>query len=109
MLIKGCGASEGVSDGVNGLLIKENAQSLADCLLTLANNKAKMREIGANAARDLYISWEDSVKAAMERYDVVIDRYRRGEYPNRYHPTDGLTKINGQLMRAFAKLSQNKK
>ena len=109
VLIKDSGASEGVSDGVNGLLIEENAQSLANCLLTLANNKAKMREIGANAARDLYISWEDSVKAAMERYDVVIDRYRRGEYPNRYHPTDGLTKINGQLMRAFAKLSQNKK
>lgn len=109
VLIKGSCAAEGVTDGINGLLIKENAESLASCLRELGSNKEKMRELGKNASRDLYISWEDSVNAAMERYRIVIDRYHRNYYPPRHHPTDGMMKINGQLMKALTKLSQHKK
>lgn len=108
VLIKGSCAAEGVSDGINGLLIEENAESLANCLIKLGTNKDKMHELGRNASRDLYISWEASVNSAMERYEIVIERYQNGYYPRRCHPTDGMAKINGQLMSCLAKLSRKK-
>ena len=42
-----------------------------------------MRRIGEGAQRELYISWEDSVANAFERYGAVIEQYRAGGYNGR--------------------------
>jgi len=80
VMIGGSCAAEGVTDGVNGLFIEENAASLAVCLARIMDHREAMRTIGENASRDLYISWETAVGKAMERYNIVIDRYKSGEY-----------------------------
>lgn len=103
VLIQGSCAAEGVIDGQNGFLIEENADSLASCLSGMT--KEKMLAVGEAASNELYISWETAVKTAMERYQIVIDRYRSGEYPRHRKPMDGFMKINGELMEALAKLS----
>lgn len=103
VLIRGSCAAEGVIDGQNGFLIEENPDSLANCLSTLT--KEKILAVGEAASKELYISWETAVKTAMERYQIVIDRYRSGEYPRHRKPMDGVMKINGELMEALAKLS----
>ena len=98
VLVRGSCAAEDVTDGVNGFLMEENAESLATLLLELENTPGLTRSVGENAARQLYLSWEDAVKLALDRYQVVIDRYRRGEYHPYRKPIEYFLKANGELM-----------
>lgn len=103
VLIQGSCAAEGVSDGRNGFLIEENAESLAACLSHLT--KERMLAVGEAASKELYLSWESAVKIAMDRYEIVMERYSNGEYPRHRKPMEGVMKVNGELMEALAKLS----
>ncbi len=76
VLIGGSCAAEQVTDGVNGFLVEENAESLARLLRSVLDQPELLRQVGENAQRDLYLSWEDAVRRAWERYPVVIDNYR---------------------------------
>ena len=80
VIIEGSCASEGVSDSRNGFLIEENAESLETKLRELISHPEAVKEAGVNAGRELYISWEDSVSNAYQRYEIVIDRYKSGLY-----------------------------
>ena len=104
LLIAGSCAAEGVTHGQNGFLMEENAESMAACLTALLEHPGKMAEIGQNASRELYLSWHDAVTQAMERYQIVIDRYQSGGYPARREPVDNLLKVNGELMENLAQL-----
>ena len=103
VLIRGSCAAEGVTDGHNGFLIEENAPSLARCLQSLT--KEKMATVGQAASYELYISWKDAVKCAADRYAAVIENNRCGVYTRHLKPMEGIMKMNGELMEAFAKLS----
>lgn len=106
VLISGSCAAEGVTHGQNGLLVEENAQALAQCLL--CTSPAAMASIGEHAQKELYVSWEDAVKAAQERYQVVIDRYHSGAYaPDRRH-LEPVFKANGELMEGFVKFEDQR-
>lgn len=98
VLIKNSCASEGITDGINGFLIDENANSLYQCLLTLHANKAKMQSVGVRASEQLYISWEDAVKIANERYQIVIERYSHGKCDPHKKTMEYFMKANGELM-----------
>ena len=104
VMIKDSCAAEDVTDGRNGLFIEETAEALAACLLSL--DQQKMRAIGLAASQELYISWETAVKKAVERYEIVIDRYKAGHYPPYRKPSEGIVKINAELMEALSKLSR---
>ena len=81
VLVGGSCAAENVQDGVNGFLIEENAASMAALLQKLCNESAPVKTVGENAARDLYLSWDSSVSAAVDRYQAVIEKDKRGLYP----------------------------
>lgn len=98
VLIKGSCAAEDVTDGVNGFLMEENAESLAVLLLELENHPDFPKTVGQNAADQLYLSWENAVKIALDRYQIVTDRYRRGEYHPHRKPMEYFLKANGELM-----------
>lgn len=109
VLIKGSCAAEGVTDGRNGFLINEDAQSLCECLLSLYGNKDKRRQTGQYAAQELYLSWKDAVSQATARYEVVIDQYRSGAYPPRRMPMERFMKMNGELMDSLGALSARRR
>ena len=98
VLVAGSCAAEDVTDGINGILIQENADSMAACLKTLCADAEKMKEIGKGAQRDIYISWDTAVKGAVERYGAVIENYRAGLYPKHEKPQDELLNGIGDLM-----------
>ena len=98
VLVRGSCAAEDVTDGVNGLLIEENADSMAACLQAVCDNPGEMREVGAAAQRDIYISWDTAVRGAVERYGAVIESYRAGLYPKHETPRDELLRGIGELM-----------
>ena len=81
VLVGGSCAAENVQDGVNGFLIEENAASMAALLQKLCNEPAPVKTVGENAARDLYLSWDSSVSAAVDQYQAVIEKDKRGLYP----------------------------
>ena len=74
VLIRGSCAAEGVTDGRNGYLIEENAAALASCLAGRMDDPAGTRQAGAHAMEEIYLSWEESVHRAYERYHVVLER-----------------------------------
>ena len=98
VLVAGSCAAEGVTDGRNGVLIEENADSMAACLTALCRNPEKMKRIGESAQRELYISWDTAVKDAVERYGTVIENYRAGRCPKHETPQDELYNGIGELM-----------
>ena len=101
-LLKGSCAAEGVRNRHNGFLTEENAASLAVLLATAGRDKKLLRHAGENAAAELYISWPDAVKKAVERYNIVIDRYKAGLYPKKTGPLDELLSFQGTLMDLFS-------
>ena len=102
-------ASEGVTDGRNGFLIEENAESLAAKLRDLCEHPELIKEVGKGAGNELYISWEDAVAHAYERYLAVIDNYKSGVY-GRHDPIKGSwMQSQGELMQILGDLDAARK
>ena len=74
VLIEGSCAAEGITHGRNGFLMQENADSLAALLRELAPQRDTMKQVGQKAMDEIYISWEESVLAAADRYQVILER-----------------------------------
>lgn len=98
VLVKDSCASEGVTNGVDGLLIDENAQSLATCLMKVIDRPEVMRRIGMAASENLYLSWDDAVSRALRRYEIVMDNYRCGRYPKHNRPMEGFLAFFAKMM-----------
>lgn len=109
VIIKGSCASEGVTDGRNGFLIEENAGSLASLLGELSSDTERMKTVGAAAGSELYISWEDAVANAYERYEAVIDRYKSGFYKTRLPYDYDFFRAQGELMEALGEVDAARK
>ena len=100
-LIAGSCAAEGIADGRNGFLIEEEAGSLSQLLegLTLE----RMAQTGEHALEEIYVSWEESVRRAVERYGVVMENYRRGLSDRHFDWTDEIFGLMSDLCRGVAK------
>lgn len=68
-------AAEGIDDGITGFLCQENAYSIASQIDKIIDNKSLLSQVGENAKNNIYISWEESIKNAYDRYQVVIDKF----------------------------------
>lgn len=78
VLIEESCAAEGTIHGENAYHITENAEAMRDLLIHHGQDRATLRRLGQNAMDQLYLSWEESVHRAYERYGIVLDDYRRG-------------------------------
>ena len=83
VLIKGSCAAEGITDGRNGFLIDESAKSMAELLIRTAGDLPYLRDTGTHAMNEIYISWDDSVKAAYERYGEIRELVANGTITRR--------------------------
>lgn len=104
MLIRGSCAAEGVTDGRNGILIEENAESMYAALKALCAAPEKMAQVGRAACSELYMSWEESVRMAAMRYEVVIDLYRCGHFKVHHEPIEELFRAGGEAMEDLSRL-----
>ncbi|MDD6160909.1 MAG: glycosyltransferase [Oscillospiraceae bacterium] len=101
VLVRGSCAAEDSTDGQNSFLIEENAPSMAALLRQIAYDRPLLRRVGEHAQRELYLSWEDAVHAACDRYEIVLDRYRRGLYPVHDAPSDELLEAAADILSAI--------
>jgi glycosyltransferase involved in cell wall biosynthesis len=72
VFVKGSSTAQGIT-GENGFLIEDKAQSLADAAEAIIKHPQRAAEIGENARKTIYKSWETAVEAAFERYLYLID------------------------------------
>ena len=103
VLIRNSCAAEGVTDGENGFLIEENAASMAALLRRLVKEPEAMARVGQGAMTELYLSWEEAVRRARERYGLVLERFRSGYYQRRPTLPDEYLRMQGERMEAMAK------
>ena len=96
VLVAGASSADGVSDGKNGLLIGEDADSMAAALLRICTEPGLAARLGDAAMHDLYVSWEDQIDTAVGRYHELIEMKNRGELEPR----------RAKLDRAIATLSE---
>lgn len=80
LLVRGSCAAEGIDDGKTGFLCMESAHSIASTLAKIMDNKKLLSAVGKQAQSDIYISWEDSVQKAYDRYHIVIENFNKKNY-----------------------------
>ena len=103
VLIRGSCAAEDVTDGRNGFLIEENAESMQTMLHTLCAARERIKEVGEQAGNELYISWEDAVKNAFGLYGTVIENYRSGRYPAHKTPGDEMFRWASETLESVSR------
>ena len=74
-------ASEGITDGETGFLCLESAHSVAKTIDSIIDNKDLLNRVGEKARDNIYISWDEAVANACERYQIVIDRFKSTPHP----------------------------
>ena len=75
VLVQDSCAAEGIIDGETGFICFESPHSYADKIDRIIDNRDLLARVGKKAQNDIYISWEDSIKNAYDRYQIVIDRF----------------------------------
>ncbi len=75
ILVRDSCAAEDTSENENVLLMEENADSLAQILIQNGQNVDYYHQIGKNAQQQLYLSWQDAVEMAYNRYVEILETY----------------------------------
>lgn len=109
VLIKGSCAAEDTIDKQNCFWIDENSESLAKLLLDYGNNVDFYHQVGLNAQNELYLSWDDSVKMAVERYKVVLEKYQYSEPKNPLNPVENVFGLFSDMSDALYKVRTTSK
>lgn len=76
MVVHDSCAGEGIKDGETGFLCLESARSVARIIDEIIDNKVLLKTVGENARDNIYISWQEAVENAYERYHIVIDKFK---------------------------------
>lgn len=69
-------AAEGITDCETGFICLEQARSIAQVIDKVLDNKDLLKRVGENARDNIYISWQEAVENAYNRYQIVIDKFK---------------------------------
>ena len=83
VLIKDSCAAEGITHDRNGFIIEEDPHSMAALLEEASKDLSHLAQVGQNAMDEIYISWDESVRDARNRYDEILQMSRDGSLPRK--------------------------
>lgn len=72
ILTKGSCAAEGIEDSYNGFLVEENSESCAESIIKSIMDINKTKLVGNNAKDTIYLSWDEAVSVAYNRYESLV-------------------------------------
>lgn len=99
VLIRDSCAAEGITDGRNGFIIDESAEAMAELLKKACRDLPYLHEVGQNAMDEIYLSWQECVSEACERYRIVLEKKKSGTLPEkRKVPLDYFISATAQSM-----------
>lgn len=74
LFIEGSCAGYGVTHGENGYLCKDTEKDFADAIEKAVSDREQLKQVGIQAGKDLYVSWEDCTKQFVERLKEIVER-----------------------------------
>lgn len=78
LMTRGCSTAEIITENVNGYLAEEeNYDDWAKQIISVIENKDKLKEIKENAYKQVYRSWDDVCKEIKEKYLEYIEDYKK--------------------------------
>lgn len=104
VLIQDSCAAEGVINGVNGFLCEENAEGMYALLKQTQEHPEVTAQAGQCAMDTLYLSWEESVARAAQRYEIIKEKYARKEYNSQKRFSDEVLTVTGNAMEGIETL-----
>ncbi len=112
MLVKDSCAAEDTIDKQNCLWIDENAESMAATLFKVGSNLEYLHQLGKAAEEQLYISWDQSIEAAVTRYQEVIAKFEYDKpkpFDDNSSFTDVAFSLYGELINKLEKSYEHSK
>ena len=79
LFVRGAVTAQTVTPEVNGFVAEENPKDYGEKILSLMKDPKRVREVGKNAHRDLYLRWDDVIDEVYENYERLI-RTKPGGY-----------------------------
>lgn len=76
VVVKDSCSAEQIVDGENGFIIEENKESFAEKLEFLCDNPELVKQVGENAFKTLYRTWDDLGEEVVSEYKKVIEEYK---------------------------------
>ena len=76
LLIEGSYTAENIVDKKNGFLAKENAEDYANKIKEIIDNQKLLKEVGEEAHKNLYRSWEMVCEEVDQKYREIIKNFR---------------------------------
>ena len=99
VLIRDSCAAEGITDGRNGFLIEETAESMAELLGKVSGDLPHLHEAGQHAMDEIYLSWQTCVSEAYDRYGCILEEKAAGRLPQKKKiPSDYLFEMTAYGM-----------
>ena len=83
LLVEASCAAEGIADGHNGYLAKENAESFAAFMQWACSHTDELHQTGMHAMDEIYLSWHDAVAMARKGYEDILERKKKGLLPSK--------------------------
>ena len=71
VVLRGTGAASGISDGINGYLCENSAESIAEAILSAQADREVLKRCGIAARQTLVKSWADVCGQAAAAYRVL--------------------------------------
>ena len=75
IVVRNTSSAEGVLDNVNAFLINNNAESLAEKIISLKQNPHAIKKAGEGARKSIYRHWESIVDEVAIRYEEITREY----------------------------------
>jgi 1,2-diacylglycerol 3-alpha-glucosyltransferase len=77
IVVRNTSSAEGILDNVNGFLINNNAESLAEKIIDLKRNPHAIKKAGEGARKSIYRHWESIVDEVAIRYEEIIREHKQ--------------------------------
>lgn len=74
LLVRDCPTSETIRDGVSGFCEVNDSDAWAEKIIEIFSDRNKLEEVGANARKFVYRSWQDVVNEVENKYDEILSR-----------------------------------
>ena len=108
VLIQDSCAAEGITDGRNGFLIEQNADSLSGFLVHACTHMEEIHQAGEKAMEEIYLSWHTAVDMAYRGYEEVLEKKRNGQLPQEKNLFDDpLYEMSAEAARRYVDVIQN--
>lgn len=76
IFLEGSATSATVTNNVNGFIAEGTTQKFADKINEILNNQELYDKVQEGAVRDLYVTWDDTVKEMKEKYKFFVELYK---------------------------------